>query len=57
MKRLEFAFVDELKTPSGRVAQLSVCVNMLNFDDAVLCDPIYRHRIEEVARRALNCDG
>jgi hypothetical protein len=57
MQRLESAFADELKTPSGRVAQLSVCANMLNFVDAFLCDPIYRHRIEELARRALNCDG
>jgi hypothetical protein len=30
---------------------------MLNFVDAYLCDPIYRLRIEELARRALNCDG
>ena len=57
MQRLESAFADELETPSGRVAQLSVCANMLNFVDAYLCDPIYRLRIEELARRALNRDG
>jgi hypothetical protein len=57
MQRLESAFADELEAPSGRVAQLSVCANMLNFVDAYLCDPIYRLRIEELARRALNCDG
>lgn len=54
MKRLEAAFADELRTPSGRVAQLAACAQMLDFVKGQMGDIAYQRGIEGVAERALS---
>jgi hypothetical protein len=54
MRRLELAFADELRRPSGRVAQLAACAVMLNYLTTERHDPVYQRRIEALAGRAIS---
>jgi len=51
--RLRAVFARDLDTPSGRVAQLLACTDMLTFIEDGWVDPMYHRPIEKLARDVL----
>jgi hypothetical protein len=54
MRRLETAFADDLQTPSGRVARLAACAQLLGWIEMGLIHPGLRGPLEQLAYRALH---
>jgi hypothetical protein len=52
-RRLQEAFAEDLATPSGPVAQLAACADLLPLIEAGHLDPRFHAPIEALARRAL----
>ena len=53
VSRLDVAFADDLRTPSGRVAQLTACAQVLCWIDLGLMHPGLRGPVARLASRAL----